>query len=91
MGNTDHLVHNIHNILKSYRKVARKRFIDNIYLYAVAQVLIDGSEAPIKLLDPALVVSFSDEQLEEVAGEDELLKQKRAQSIQEIRALDEGI
>jgi hypothetical protein len=41
MSNTKHVVQDIHDILFSYYKVARKRFVDNMCMHAVDHFLIN--------------------------------------------------
>lgn len=79
-----HRVQDISDILRSYYKVARKRFVDNICMQAAGYYLVNGQETPMKLFSPSLITSLTSEQLEEVAGEDALLKRKRRQLLKEI-------
>lgn len=61
-------VQDIHNILKSYYKVARKRFIDNMCMQAADYYLVTGPAAPMKLFSPSWVYNLSREQLDQIAG-----------------------
>lgn len=90
MSNIDHTVQDIHDILSSYYKVARKRFVDNVCLQATGYHLVHGPNTPLKLFSPEFVSDLSDEQLEEIAGEDLALKRKRAQLKKEIHDLEAG-
>lgn len=49
MGNLQHTVEDIHAILKSYYKVARKRFIGVVCIQAADHLLVTGSESPLRL------------------------------------------
>ena len=89
MGNVDH-VEDIHDNHKSYYKVARKRFVDNVCLHGAGYHLITGPETPLKLFSPAWVGSLTPEQIEEVAGEDAVLKRKRVTLKKEIGDLEAG-
>ncbi|KAL2846710.1 hypothetical protein BJY01DRAFT_234510 [Aspergillus pseudoustus] len=77
ISNMTYTVQDISDILCSYYKVARKRFVDNICMQAAGYYLVNGPETPMKLFSPLLVTCLTSEQLEEIAGEDALLKQKQ--------------
>ncbi|CAG8902290.1 unnamed protein product [Penicillium egyptiacum] len=90
MSNFDHTVQDIHDILESYYKVARKRFVDNVCMQATDHYLVTGPKSPMKLLSPAWVNSLSTDQLEEIAGEDAVTRRRRQQLRKEIRHLESG-
>ncbi len=90
MSNTQHIVRDIHDILQSYYKVARKRFVDNICMQASDYHLVTGSDTPLKLFSPSFVNGLSVEQLEEIAGEGANLKRKRKVLSKEILNLGAG-
>ncbi|KAK2797328.1 hypothetical protein FQN50_009223 [Emmonsiellopsis sp. PD_5] len=90
MSNAEHTVQDLHDILKSYYKVARKRFVDSVCMQAADFHLVTGPETPIKQFSPAFVQGLSPEQLEEIAGEDAKLKRKRAHLRKEIKELEAG-
>jgi hypothetical protein len=90
MSNTDHVIQDIHDILKSYYKVARKRFVDNVCMHAADYHLITGPDTPLKLFSPDFIVSMTPEQIEDIAGEDATLKRKRVVLKKEIQELEEG-
>lgn len=90
MSNMQHIVQDLHDILQSYYKVARKRFVDTICMQAVDHHLISGQGTPIKLFSPAFVAAMSPEQLDEVAGEDPRQRRKRKQLQKEVQDLEAG-
>ena len=90
MSNVQHIVQDLHDILESYYKVARKRFVDTVCMQGTDHYLITGPKSPLKLFSPAFVIEMSPEQLEEVAGEDVALKRKRKQLRKEILNLEAG-
>ncbi|KAF1347492.1 hypothetical protein BDV97DRAFT_200925 [Delphinella strobiligena] len=90
MSNTEHTVNEVHEILKSYYKVARKRFADNLCMQAADFHLVNGSDSPSKLFDPLFVSRLSEDELGEIAGEDETLKRRRATLDKDIKSLEEG-
>jgi hypothetical protein len=69
LSNEDQAVEDIHDILKSYYKVALKRFVDNVIVQVVERQLL-GHNGPIKLLCPEYVGTLSDSELKNIAGED---------------------
>ena len=90
ISNTDLIIHDLHDILKSYYKVARKRFVDNVCMQAVDHYLLTGPDAPVKLFSPSFVCGLTDEQLDSIAGEDVSTRNKRAELRREIENLTNG-
>ena len=90
MLNMEHTVHDIHDILQSYYKVAHKRFVDNMCMQASDYHLVMGLGTPLKLFSPSFVSGLSPEQLEEVAGEDTSLKRMRKYLDKQIKDLEAG-
>jgi len=78
MSNAEHTVRDIHDILQSYYKVALKRFSDNLCMQAVDYYLVTGPESPLRVFSPDFVFRLTEEKLEEIAGEDEVTKRRRA-------------
>lgn len=46
-SNLEHTVCDLHDILRSYYKVARKRFVDNVCMQAADYHLVTGPDTPI--------------------------------------------
>ena len=88
--NLEHTVCDIHDILKSYYKVARKRFVDNVMMQAADYHLVTGPDSPIKVFTPAFVSDLTAEQLEQIAGEHTATKRRRAELKREIESLEKG-
>ncbi len=84
MSNADHAIQDLHDILHSYYKVARKRFVDSLRMQAADYFLITGSKTPLTLCSPAFVAGMTLGQLEEVAGEDLAIKRRRVQLEKEL-------
>jgi hypothetical protein len=42
----EHIVRDIHDILKRYYELARKRFVDNVWMQATNHHLITGPDSP---------------------------------------------
>jgi hypothetical protein len=89
-SNVEHTIQDIHDILQSYYKVARKRFTDNVCMQATDYHLISGPATPLKLFSPSFVGAMTPEKLDEVAGEDPHQKRKRKQLEKEIGDLEVG-
>ena len=89
-SNADLAIRDLHDILKSYYKVARKRFVDVVCMQAVDHYLITGPTAPVKLFSPSFVSALKDDQLDRIAGEDVLTRRKREELRREIENLTNG-
>lgn len=68
LSNEDQAVENIHDILKAYYKVARKRFTDNVILQVAERHLL-GDNGPVRTLSPDFVLNLEDSELAHIAGE----------------------
>lgn len=90
LNNDDHIIREIHNILKSYYKLSRKRFVDNIGMQGADFHLLAGPETPLKLFSPKFVAVLTAEKLENIAGEELGIKRKRVKLGEEIQLLKEG-
>ena len=91
MGNDEHTIQELHDILQSYYKVARKRFVDNLRMQAGDHFLISGPNTPLKLFSPDFVAGLKPHELEEAAGEDRHLKRQRAMLEKTIEELEEAM
>ena len=89
-SNLKHTVDDLHDILHSYYKVARKRFVDIICMQAVDYFLVTSPDAPIKVFSPNFVSELTTEQLEAIAGEDLVSKRKREDLKRKIENLEVG-
>ena len=90
VSNVEHTVRDIHDIIKSYYKVVRKTFVDNVCKQAAAHHLITGSDSPVTVFTPDFVIGLTTEQLEAVAGEDIASRRRRADLEREISNLEKG-
>ncbi|KAL8951732.1 MAG: hypothetical protein Q9222_002311 [Ikaeria aurantiellina] len=77
MSNLQNTVLLLHDILKSYYKVARKRFVDNVCMQAADHQLVRGPDTAVKVLSPSFVDDLTADQLEFIAGEDSFTKRER--------------
>lgn len=90
MSNFKQTVEDIHDILKSYYKVARKRFVDNVCMQAADFYLVTGPEAPMNIFSPAWVYCLSPDQLEHIAGEELSIRRRRHRLQKETQDLEAG-
>ena len=89
-SNIKHTVDDLHDILHSYYKVARKRFVDIVCMQVADYFLVTGNDAPIKVFSPKFVSELTDEQLAAIAGEDLVSKRKREDLKRKIENLEIG-
>lgn len=90
MSAVDRIVREIHDIFESYYHVARQRFVDNVWMQAANHHLVAGPDTPLKIFSPSFVHRLTADQLEEIAGEDAVLKRKRTALVKEIENLEAG-
>lgn len=90
MSNIQHVVRDIHDILHSYYKVARKRFVDNVVKQCTDHFLVTGPKTPLNLFSARFVSELASDDLEHIAGEAPRVKKERAQLSKEIASLDEA-
>lgn len=89
--NAQQICEDIMDILGSYYKVARKRFVDTICQQVVNHFLLDDEESPLKILSPESIMSLDIEQLEAIAGEDVASKRRRQLLAQETESLEAAL
>lgn len=90
MNNTEHTVQDIHDILESYYKVAKKRFVDTVCMQGSDYHLLTGPDSPLRVFGTAFVSELSATQLDMIAGEDASTKHIRKTLTNEIMALEKG-
>ncbi|KAK3687357.1 P-loop containing nucleoside triphosphate hydrolase protein [Podospora appendiculata] len=87
-SNAEQATEDMHDILKSYYQVARKRFVDTICRHVIEYFLLDSTESPLKVLTPGLIVQMDDSQLDRIAGEDAATRRERQRLKLEIQGLE---
>ncbi|EGO59724.1 hypothetical protein NEUTE1DRAFT_99882 [Neurospora tetrasperma FGSC 2508] len=90
-SNAEQVKEDIHDILKSYYKVARKRFVDNICQQAINHFLLDGDQSPVKIFTANWVAKLNDRQLNSIAGEDATTTTARQRLETEIEGLKKAL
>jgi hypothetical protein len=78
MNSIELAVEDLHALLESYYSTSRERFVDSVIMQA----------GHCKLLSPSYVQKLSDEELENIAGEDANLRRRREQLKKEIGDLE---
>ncbi|KAM7197752.1 interferon-induced GTP-binding protein Mx1 [Naviculisporaceae sp. PSN 640] len=86
-GNDQNTCRDVHDILQSYYSVSRKRFVDTICQQVVYHYLLESKESPLRLFDTKLVLDMSDEQLEGIAGEDQVTQAERERLAIEVKSM----
>ncbi|KAI9896088.1 hypothetical protein N3K66_008988 [Trichothecium roseum] len=61
----------IHHVLSSYYDIALGRFIDTVCHQAVDYFLLHDDDGPLNIISDELIYSMTEEQLDEIAGEDD--------------------
>lgn len=90
LGNLDHEIQEIHDILRSYYELALNRFVDNVRMQVCDFFLVTGPETPLSLFSPSFVSALSISQLEQLAIEDASIRTQRARLDKEIIQLRDG-
>jgi len=85
LSNEIQSVNDIHDILRSYYSVARKRFIDNVAVQVVERHFLSREEGgPASCFSPQWVGSLSVDELELIAGEDRIVSNRRAVLLEKL-------
>lgn len=90
-SNVDQATEDAHDILKSYYKVALKRFVDEICLQVISHFLLDGPDSPLRILRPEAIIGMTESQLDRIAGEDTVTKRERMRLKSEVEGLEEAM
>ncbi|KAF2788844.1 hypothetical protein K505DRAFT_285390 [Melanomma pulvis-pyrius CBS 109.77] len=86
--NAQQIREDILDVLTSYYKVSRKRFVDNVCRQVIGHFLLEGDESPLKIFSSELVMGLEDNQLELIAGEDTETRNQRSKLEADIRDLE---
>ncbi|KAI0553324.1 interferon-induced GTP-binding protein Mx2 [Xylaria curta] len=90
-GNAKQLREHMHDLLSSYYRVARQRFVDVIYQQAVNHHLLFGEKSPLKIFNTEMVLNLNEDQLDMIAAEDAPVKQRREKLGRDIDNLLEAL
>lgn len=90
ISNEDQAVEDLHDILQSYYKLARKQFVDAVSKGVVDYHLLTVSDGPLRVCSPQLVGMLSDKELDEIAGENAESAAERANIMRRLKSLEAG-
>ncbi|KAK3400875.1 P-loop containing nucleoside triphosphate hydrolase protein [Sordaria brevicollis] len=90
-SNEKHAQEDIHDILKSYYKVARKRFVDSVWCHAIDHHLLSGPNSPLTLFSEQWVLGLDEDSLAAIAGESRSSRDKRIELSKKISDLEEAL
>lgn len=91
MDNSMQVCEDILDIVESYYKVSRKRFVDAVCQQVVNHFLLDGPKSPLKVLCADRILKLSPELLEMIAGEEPTSKTKRQVLMRELDSLKKAV
>ncbi|KAL5597912.1 hypothetical protein FOBRF1_011705 [Fusarium oxysporum] len=81
----------IHNVLLTFYKNARTRFVDVVCQQVIDHFLLHASNGPLSVLSQDLALRMTADELETIAGEDILSKDRREKLVRDISNLKEGL
>ncbi|GKU03204.1 dynamin family protein [Fusarium langsethiae] len=77
----------IHNVLHSFYKNARGRFVDVVCQQVIDHFLLHASDGPLSVLSETVALQLTPEDLEAIAGEDMLSRDRREKLTHDIANL----
>ncbi|KAJ3568228.1 hypothetical protein NPX13_g6495 [Xylaria arbuscula] len=83
-SNSEHVCEYMHDVLYSYYKVSRKRFVDVVCQQAVNYYLLAAEDSPLKIFNTQMVLHLNEDQLDTIAGEDLHIRQRREKLARDI-------
>lgn len=89
-SNAEHRIEELGDVLQSYHKVARKRFVDNVCKQVVDHKLICSRQGPLHIFSAEIVGMLKEDDLRSLAGEDEQICEQRKALQDEIDTLEAG-
>ncbi|KAF4973657.1 hypothetical protein FSARC_135 [Fusarium sarcochroum] len=81
----------IHDVLLTYYDIARSRFVDVVCQQVIDHFLLDADDGPLTVLSDQVVFHMTPEQLEAIAGEDMLSKDRREKLTRDVSNLKEAL
>jgi hypothetical protein len=88
-SNVDLAQEQIHDSLSAYYKVARERFVDNVYRQVVHHCLLTGPQSPLAVFSQDWVIALEAGQVDAIAGESPAVRGRRerlAKRIEDMKA-----
>ncbi|KAF4428294.1 Interferon-induced GTP-binding Mx [Fusarium acutatum] len=81
----------IHDVLLTYYDIARSRFVDVVCRQVIDFFLLDDTDGPLTVLSDQVVLRMTPEQLEAIAGEDMLSRDRREKLTRDVVNLKEAL
>ena len=81
----------IHDILKSFYEISRKRFVDTVCQQVVDHFLLHGGGSPVHIFGPGVILGMDDIRLEMIAGEDSMTCGQREKLTTEMQSLEAAL
>ncbi|KAI0161608.1 P-loop containing nucleoside triphosphate hydrolase protein [Hypoxylon sp. FL1284] len=91
MGNSDQVREYMHDVLKSYYKVSRKRFVDVVCQQVINYHLLRGEGNPLKIFSTQMVLGLNEDQLDMIAAEDAPVKLRREKLGRDIKSFTSAL
>lgn len=86
----DQAVYDIHDILKTFYKIAVERFTDNVVVQVIERHLL-GASGPVKSFSVEHVGGLLDSEVADIAGDDLAMRTRRAEINSRIRRLNQAM
>ena len=90
-SNAKQVREDIHDILESYYSVSRERFVDVVCQQVIFHLLLEGPDAPLRVVSSDLVMGLSESQLDSIAGEDAGSRRQRQVLKSKITSLEAAV
>jgi hypothetical protein len=81
----------VHDILEAYYKVARERFVDNIYQQVVDYALLTTESSPLQVFSEAWVLNLDTERLATIAQETPMTRDRRDLLERQIKSYEAAL
>ncbi|KPM45987.1 hypothetical protein AK830_g453 [Neonectria ditissima] len=81
----------IHDVLFSYYDIARSRFVDVLCQQVIHHFLLHAPDSPLNVLSDTVVLKMTPEQLDAIAGEDMVSRERRKKLTADIENLTQAL
>lgn len=81
----------IHDVLLAYYDIARDRFVDVLNLQVIHHYLLLAKDSPLNMISSVAVLKMSPGQLDSIAGEDTLSRERRRQLEADIDVIHKAL
>lgn len=81
----------IHDVLRSFYDISRSRFVDVLCQQVIDHFLLFSNNGPLTILSDSVILKMTPEQLENIAGEDMLSRERREKLAQDIDGLTKAL